>query len=44
MSYWTHLMANWRVAFHSFIDMIFHFVHGLIPLKYTSHEYWENRK
>jgi len=40
MTYIEHLVANMKVAIRCFILMLFHAVHGLIPCKYTSHEYW----
>jgi hypothetical protein len=40
MGYGEHLIKNWKVALHSLVYCLFHFFHGLIPCKYTSHEYW----
>jgi len=40
MSYKDHLIANMKVAVRCFVLMAFHGVHGIIPCKYTSHEYW----
>jgi len=37
--YLKHLLSNWFVAFKSLLLFIFHFLHGLVPCKYTSHEY-----
>ncbi len=31
MTYFEHLKANWKVAFHSFNDFLEHFIHGLLP-------------
>ena len=31
MSYLQHLKANWKVAGHSFLDFLEHFLHGLCP-------------
>lgn len=39
-NYFLHLFANWKVAFRAFLLMFFHFLHGIIPCKYTEHEYW----
>ncbi len=41
MNYFKHLYDNWRVAFKAILSFIFHFIHGIIPIKYTSHEYWK---
>lgn len=30
--YFSHLLANWRVAGHAMNDLAEHFIHGLIPL------------
>jgi hypothetical protein len=38
--YFLHLLANWNVAFTAFLLFLLHFLHGLIPVKHTSHEYW----
>jgi hypothetical protein len=45
--YFQHLVANWIVAGKCFRGMgmqfllfLFHFIHGLIDCKYTSHEWW----
>jgi hypothetical protein len=38
--YFDHLRENWRVAGRGLLICFFHFVHGLIPVKYTSHNYW----
>lgn len=40
INYRQHLFANWAVAFKGLLLSFFHFVHGLVPSKYTSHEYW----
>ena len=41
MSYFEHLKLNWIVAFRSLIMFLFHFIHGVLPVKYTSHEFWK---
>ena len=41
MNYKDHLIANMKVAIRCFVLMMFHVLHGLIPCKYTSHEYWK---
>jgi hypothetical protein len=38
--YTRHLIKNWKVAFKAFLLFLFHFIHGIIPVKYTSHEYF----
>jgi hypothetical protein len=40
MKYFTHLSKNWIVAYKGLLLGLFHFTHGLIPVKFTSHEYW----
>jgi hypothetical protein len=40
MNYKEHLIANMKVAANSFKMMVFHALHGIIPCKYTSHDYW----
>lgn len=41
MTYIKHLSANWEVAGKALLLFLFHFLHGLIPCKYTSHKYWK---
>ena len=38
--YFVHLADNWRVAGRSLVMFFFHFIHGLIPVKVTEHEFW----
>jgi hypothetical protein len=38
--YLRHLRVNWRVAGRCFIMCCFHFVHGIIPLRITEHDFW----
>jgi len=40
MTYWEHLWLNWRVAGKCFLLAGFHLVHGLVPIRPTSHEWW----
>jgi hypothetical protein len=40
-NYFKHLAANWKVSFLCLVRCIFHFLHGLFPCKYTSHDYWK---
>ncbi len=40
MTYFEHLKANWKVSLKGLVLSMFHFTHGLIPVKVTSHEYW----
>jgi hypothetical protein len=41
MNYFKHLLANWMVSIRAVLLALFHFVHGVIPVKYTSHNYWD---
>lgn len=39
MSYFKHLIANWRVAIHSLNDFFEHFLHGILPfIKWNHYE------
>jgi hypothetical protein len=38
--YWPHLYWNWKVALKSLVSCVFHFVHGIVPVTYTSHDCW----
>ncbi len=38
--YLEHLLANWKVAEKAFLLMVFHFLHGIVPCRFTEHEYW----
>jgi hypothetical protein len=38
--YIRHLKANWIVAGKGVALAAFHFVHGVIPCRWTEHEYW----
>lgn len=40
MNYYSHLLANLKVCLRCFVMLLFHLIHGIIPCKYTSHEYW----
>ncbi len=40
MSYFAHLKANWKVAVKCLALSTFHFIHGIVPCKYTEHEYY----
>jgi len=40
MSYIKHLKENIKVSLRCGKLMLFHFIHGLIPCKYTSHDFW----
>ena len=40
MNYRDHLISNLKVAIRCFVLMLFHMVHGIIPCKFTSHNYW----
>jgi hypothetical protein len=39
-NYFIHLIVNWKVAGKSLLMFLFHFIHGVVPVKYTSHKYW----
>ena len=41
--YFKHLKENWIVAGKAILLFMFHFLHGLIPCKFTEHEYWNLR-
>jgi hypothetical protein len=41
-AYFIHLRKNWFVAIFSLWNMVTHFIHGLIPCKWTEHEFYEN--
>ena len=38
--YVIHLGLNILVSFKCIVYAVFHLVHGLIPIKWTSHEHW----
>lgn len=40
VEYWRHLVMNLRPAGRALVLCLWHVLHGLIPVKYTSHEYW----
>ena len=40
MTYAKHMLANFRVAVRCQILSAFHVVHGVIPCKWTSHDFW----
>lgn len=37
-TYFTHLAANWRVAWLCLVLFVFHLVHGVLPFSWTEHE------
>jgi hypothetical protein len=39
-NYFKHLWLNWKVAGNALILVLFHFVHGLIPVCVTDHNFW----
>lgn len=39
-SYWRHLKDNWLVAARCLLLALMHALHGLIPCRFTEHEYW----
>jgi len=40
MSYFTHFRINIKIAGKAFLLFLFHFIHAVIPISITSHEYW----
>lgn len=45
MDYFTHLKANWRVASNATLQgrlvmALFHFAHGIVPVRWTEHTWW----
>ena len=38
--YFLHFIKNVSVAFMGMVLVVFHVLHAIIPIKYTSHEYW----
>jgi hypothetical protein len=38
--YFFRPALNWNVAGRSFIMCLFHFIHGIIPVKITKHEFF----
>ena len=40
MTYKEHLKENFKVGIKCIILALFHILHGIIPCKYTEHEYW----
>ncbi len=40
MNYFQHFKANIKVAFKCFVLILFHLVHGLLPIKLTDHKHW----
>jgi hypothetical protein len=39
-SYFLHLLYNWGIAGTAFSLFILHFLHGIIPCKFTSYKWW----
>jgi len=44
MSYWEHFKKNMAVAIRSQGIALIHALHAFVPVKFTSHEYWEKRR
>lgn len=44
MSYFKHLILNWIVVLKCACLAVFHLIHGVIPVKYTSHEWLFDKK
>jgi hypothetical protein len=43
MNYLIHLKLNWIAALKSLYYTLVHLLHGLFPVKYTSHEWIEKK-
>jgi hypothetical protein len=39
-NYFIHLVKNWDMAYVAFLLFLIHFIHGIIPCKFTSYKYW----
>jgi hypothetical protein len=39
-AYLLHLSSNWKVAGKGLVLAGFHFIHGIIPCRWTEHERW----
>lgn len=38
-SYLNHLLNNWKISGHAFLDFLAHFIHGLVPsIKINHHQ------
>ena len=44
MNYIEHMALNFYVAFKCFLLGFMHFLHGVVPCKYTSHDYYSSKK
>jgi len=44
MTYFQHMYLNFKVSIKCFYLMVMHFLHGVFPCKYTSHEYYEKKQ
>jgi len=44
MTYWEHFRANARVAARCAWLCVMHLLHGVVPHRWTSHEFWEGRR
>lgn len=40
MRYFQHFKVNIKVALRCLVLTLFHFAHGMVPIKLTSHVYW----
>ena len=40
MTYFEHLIHNWKAGVRLTVLSFFHFVHGVIRTEKTSHKYW----
>jgi len=43
MSYFTHLFKNFKESITCFFSAFMHFIHGIIPRKFTEHEFWKSK-
>lgn len=40
MNYARHLWVNWKVGARCALLAAFHIAHGIVPVRWTSHEWW----
>ena len=43
IKYFAHLLLNLKPAVKALVLCLFHIIHGLIPIRYTDHEYYNFR-
>jgi len=42
MDYWLHIYLNIKASLRCFVLFFLHFIHGVLPFFWTSHEFWES--